>query len=168
VSPFRALAAGAAGAAALTAAHQLGRAALADPPRMDVLGRRALRAAGVRLRGRELQRAALAGDLLANTLYYALAVSGRSRRPARRGLLFGAAAGLGGVFLPGVLGLGSRPSRRRASTAMATLAWYALGGLVAGAAARRLRRADRGGPASARDGAALGRAARWQEFAPIR
>lgn len=153
------LAAGAVGASALTGVHQLGRATLREPPRMDVLGRRALRRLGVRMRGREQQRAALLGDLLANTLWYALATSSRTRMPVWRGLAFGIAAGVGALVLPGTLGLGARPSRRTASTAVATVAWYALGGLATGYASRWIR-------GRSREPAHLGREARWLPFAP--
>lgn len=146
----RAITAGAVGALVLTAIHQLGRAALDHPPRMDVVGRRALRRGarplGVRLRRREAQRWALAGDLATNALYYALATRGSAARAPWRGTLLGAIAGMGGVFLPGPLGLGRAPSSARPSTAALTVAWYALGGLAAGVAARRMGW-ERGDPA---------------------
>jgi hypothetical protein len=136
------LAAGAFGALVLTAVHQLGRAALADPPRMDVVGRRAVRRSarplGARVSKRDAQRWALIGDLAANALYYAVATRGSPQLAPWRGTMLGALAGLGGVFLPGPLGLGRRPSRRHASTAALTVAWYAIGGLAAGIAARRM------------------------------
>jgi hypothetical protein len=135
---IEALAGGAAGAAVLTLVHQTARRVVPDAPRMDVLGRRAL-AAGVRAAGAEppsgaqLQAAALAGDLVANTAYYSLVGVGGAGGALARGGLLGLAAGLGAVFLPGPLGLGTRPSRRTPQTAAMTVAWYTLGGLVAGA-----------------------------------
>jgi hypothetical protein len=134
---------GAAGAAGLTLLHETVRRAVPDAPRMDVLGERAI-AAGLRAVGaappREphLHAAALVGDLVSNTAYYALVgLGGRDGAIARGGLL-GLAAGLGAVFLPGPLGLGTRPSGRTPQTAAMTVAWYAVGGLIAGAAYRRL------------------------------
>jgi hypothetical protein len=62
-----------------------------------------------------------------------------------RGLLLGLTAGLGAVFLPGPLGLGTGPSRRTPRTAVMTVAWYALGGLVAAAVYRGLSDRDRPG-----------------------
>ena len=145
----RGLLAGAIGAVVLTAVHQLGRATLDHPPRMDVLGRRALRRTarpmGVRLGRRQAQRWTLAGDLVSNALYYALATRGSPDGAPWRGTLLGALAGLGGVFLPGPLGLGRSPSRARASTSALTVGWYTLGGLAAGIAARRMGR-ERGDP----------------------
>ncbi|HET7755586.1 MAG TPA: hypothetical protein VFK85_16900 [Anaeromyxobacteraceae bacterium] len=138
----RGLVAGAVGAGVLTAIHQIGRATLDDPPRMDVVGRRALQRGakpfGVRLQRREAQRWTLAGDLVANALYYALVTRGSPAAAPWRGALLGALAGVGGVFLPERLGLGSRPSRATGSTALLTVAWYAIGGLAAGLAARRM------------------------------
>ena len=144
-----ALLSGAAGAAALTLVHETARRSLADAPRMDVLGERAI-AAGLRAAGTEppepaLHDLALAGDLVSNAAYYALVGLGGAEGAVSRGALLGLAAGLGAVYLPGPLGLGSAPSRRTPQTAAMTVAWYALGGLVAGAVYRGLR--DRNGAA---------------------
>jgi len=114
---------------------------------MDVLGRRAI-AAAVRAvdmeppSGNRLQGAALAGDLAANTAYYSLVGIGGPDGALARGGMLGLAAGLGAVFLPGPLGLGTRPSRRTPQTAVMTVAWYTLGGLVAGAVYGGFREAD--------------------------
>jgi hypothetical protein len=135
---IEALAAGAAGATVLTLAHEAARRVVPNAPRMDVLGRRAI-AAGARAVGAEppsgsqLQGVALAGDLVSNTAYYSLVGLGRADGAVARGGLLGLAAGLGALFLPGPLGLGTGPSRRTRQTAAMTVAWYTLGGLVAGA-----------------------------------
>ena len=52
---------------------------------------------------------------------------------------------LGAVFLPGPLGLGTKPSARTPQTAAMTVAWYAIGGLVAGAVYHCLRTDDASG-----------------------
>ena len=135
---INALAGGAAGALALTLVHETVRRIHPDAPRMDVLGRRAI-AAGVRAVGSEppsgdtLQAASLAGDLVSNTANYSLVGLGGPDGAIARGGLLGLAAGLGAVFLPGPLGLGTGPSRRTPQTAAMAVAWYTLGGLVAGA-----------------------------------
>jgi hypothetical protein len=87
--------------------------------------------------GRVLYRQSLVGDLIGNTLYYALVSLGRPRHIYLRGACLGALAGLGAVVLPPWLGLGERPSRARRSTALLTVAWYTLGGLGAARAAKR-------------------------------
>lgn len=138
------LAAGLAGAVALTAIHEAVRHLRpADAPRMDVLGMRGLRkllrkADAPQPDDDTLYGVTMAGDILSNGLYYSLVGSGR--HALRRGLMLGAAAGLGGVLLPGPLGLGEAPSNRTRQTQAMTVAWYTAGGLVAGAVARALRK----------------------------
>lgn len=137
------LAAGFAGAIALTALHEVARRLRPhDAPRMDVLGERGLRkildladvpqpAEGV------AYTATMLGDILSNGLYYSLV--GNGKHSLQRGLLLGAAAGAGGVLLPGPMGLGEAPSNRTPQTQAMTVAWYTVGGLVAGAVAQALR-----------------------------
>lgn len=141
----RPLGSGLAGAVALTMIHEGARRELRHAPRMDVLGMRAIRRGmrwlGLRpFEGRELRAVAMAGDVLSNALYYS--VVGRGAHAWRRGALLGAAAGVGAVVLPGVLGLGARPSRRTAATAAMTVGWYLAGGLVAAAASRLMAHAS--------------------------
>jgi hypothetical protein len=134
---------GAVGAAAVTLAHQVAKAKVPGAPRMDVVGMRALRCwvpGAKRLTRRGQYRAALAGELLANTGYYALVALSRSSRPLAHGALLGAVVGLGGVYLTPALGLGRRPVHRRARTAWLTFGMYLLGGLAAGAATGFFRR----------------------------
>ena len=141
------LAAGFAGALALTALHEVARRLRPhDAPRMDVLGERGLRkilnladlpqpAEGV------AYTATMLGDILSNGLYYSLVGSGK--HSLQRGLLLGTAAGVGGVLLPGPMGLGEAPSNRTPQTQAMTVAWYTVGGLVAGAVAQALRQRRR-------------------------
>ena|SRR5579883_2058998 len=139
---LQAIAGGVAGAATLTALNELARRRIGSAPRLDLLGERAL-AGGLRFaglpspRGASLRRAALAGDLAANSLYYGLLVAGKRRRWLR-GLLGGAAAGLGAVLLPPALGLRKKRERDHLATRAMTMAWYLAGGLVASATSRSL------------------------------
>ncbi|QJW98383.1 hypothetical protein [Frigoriglobus tundricola] len=132
-----AIASGAAGAVALNLAHEVTRHTVTDAPRMDVLGKRAL-AAGLRAVDTTppgepvLHAVVLGGDLVANSAYYSLVGLGGPDGATARGVLLGLAAGLGAVFLPGPLGLGTAPSRRTSQTALMTVGLYTLGGLVAG------------------------------------
>jgi hypothetical protein len=133
------LMAGAAGAGALTLIHQAARIATPYAPRMDVLGMRAIRGARGRLglgggSDRDIERQALAGDMLANTAYYALIGAGNRGSVWSRGLALGLAAGLGAVVLPRHLGLGDPPHADRPTTQLMTIAWYVVGGLAAAAA----------------------------------
>jgi hypothetical protein len=138
-----ALAAGFTGAIALTVLHETARRLRpADAPRMDVLGERGLRkmlglADLPQPDGDTAYAATMLGDILSNGLYYSLVGSGK--HSLRRGVLLGVAAGVGGVVLPGPLGLGDGPSNRTPQTKAMTVTWYTVGGLVAGAVARALR-----------------------------
>jgi hypothetical protein len=134
-----ALGSGLAGAATLNVIHEtVRRLRPEDAPRMDVLGRRSI-ARGMELVGvtppskDTLQGLTLAGDLVSNALYYAMIGVG-SPEPQHaliRGAALGAAAGIGAVVLPPVIGLGSAPSRRTPQTKVMTVAWYLAGGLAA-------------------------------------
>jgi hypothetical protein len=114
---------------------------------MDLLGERAI-AKGLHGMGLEqpsedrLHQAALAGDVLSNSLYYSLIGLGRPENAVRNGALLGLAAGMGGMLLPGPLGLGEAPSNRTRATQAMTVAWYLLGGVAAGLAYRYLARAQ--------------------------
>lgn len=143
-STGEALLAGTAGALALTTVHEVGRRTLPSPPRMDVVGMRAL-AAGHRALGtpvppeRRLFYETLAGDLVSNTLYYAMVPGRDAAATWRRGALLGGLAGLGAVTLPRRMGLGDPPNSRAAGNQMMTVAWYLLGGLAAACTAVWLR-----------------------------
>lgn len=137
------LGAGFAGAVALTLLHETVRHLRPeDAPRMDVLGLRGLRKllgkADLPQPGNDtLFTMTMAGDVLSNGSYYSLVGSGR--HTLRRGLLLGIAAGVGGVLLPGPLGLGEAPSNRTPQTQAMTVAWYTVGGLVAGVLGQAVR-----------------------------
>jgi hypothetical protein len=144
----RAAVAGASGAVALTALHQVARMVTPDAPRMDVLGRRAI-AAGMVAAGAEppdetnLQRWALTGDILANTAYYSLIACGERPAVWRRALSMGLAAGAGALLLPQRMGLGAPPRSYSPANQAMTLAWYTLGGLVTAAVASAFARKGR-------------------------
>jgi hypothetical protein len=130
---------GFAGALTLTVLHEAMRRIVPDAPRMDVLGMRAIAKglvkSGAPLPSEEkLYGMAMAGDLVANSLYYSLAGTGKNAWV--KGALLGLAAGAGGVALPGPLGLGEDASARTPQTKLMTVAWYLAGGLAAAAVAQ--------------------------------
>jgi len=137
------LAAGFAGALALNVLHEtMRRLRPHDAPRMDVLGKRGLRklltaADAPQPDDNTAFALTMAGDLVSNGLYYSMVGSGP--HAIARGVGLGLAAGIGGVVLPGPLGLGEAPSNRTPQTKLMTVAWYTLGGLVAGAVAQSLQ-----------------------------
>ena len=132
---------GLAGALAVTAVHETVRRFYPNAPRMDILGMRAI-AKGLRYAGQtppnddKLHTWSLVGDIVSNGLYYSL-VGGK--KAWWRGSLLGTAAGIGGVLLPGPMGLGAAPSNRTRETQALTVGYYLLGGLVAGGVAKWLR-----------------------------
>lgn len=139
------LRAGVGGAVALTAVHELARRLRDDAPRMDTLGERALDkicgALGLEApRGRPLYLAVLTGDILSNGAFYAACLSNNSRRPRMRAVLTGAAAGYAAYKLPPFLGLGKSPRAGRPANRAMTVAWYAIGGLVAATLYAKRRR----------------------------
>jgi hypothetical protein len=139
---MRALAAGFAGACALTILHEILRQRVPRAPRLDILGMRAL-AKGARMADREtpehLHNTALAGDLIANTAYYSLVAAGGAEKALLTGSLLGAGAGLGAILLPKPLGLGAGPSNRTAATQAMAVSLYVAGGVLAGAAYQKIK-----------------------------
>jgi len=136
----QALFSGFAGSVVLTLLHENARRIAPEvAPRMDILGMRALRklinkADGPQPGHDTLFNVTMAGDILINGLYYGFV--GRGKKAWGRGALLGLAAGVGGVVLPGPLGLGTAPSSRTPETKLMTVAWYLLGGLAAAGASR--------------------------------
>jgi hypothetical protein len=134
------LASGLIGATALTAIHETARRVIPDPPRMDVVGSRAIvelcRLAGCEPpRGGRLYAVTMAGDVISNGIYYA-AITGRTRTAIwTKAVVLGLAAGIGAVRLPQPLGLGEPPNNHNGRTRLLTITWYLAGALVAAAAA---------------------------------
>ncbi len=81
---------------------------------------------------RVLHRLALAGDLLANSAYYAAVAYGRAERAPLRGAVLGTLAGLGALVLPRRIGLGEPPFSAEQRNRVMTVGWYLVGGVVAG------------------------------------
>lgn len=137
------LVSGLAGALVLTAIHEAARRRFPDAPRMDVLGMRALRRfvpalAHEQPRSSRLRRLALAGDIVANTAYYAAVPGATAARTWTRATLLGVAAGAGALTLPRRIGLGDAPRVERPANQVMTMAWYVAGALAAAATARAL------------------------------
>jgi hypothetical protein len=139
--PLIAFASGITGAVTLTLVHEAARRFLPNAPRMDVLGMRAIARGLSQLHEpppaeQDLFKYSLVGDIISNSLYYSLI--GTGRKAWWRGAALGLAAGVGGVLLPGPLGLGAEPSGRTPQTKVMTVAWYLLGGLAAATLSRTL------------------------------
>lgn len=136
---------GLAGACALTLLNQSAKKLDKDAPRMDLLG---MNAAARLMKGNDIitQTAgklfpmALAGDLVANSLYFGMADTGDKNKTLIRGTLLGLGAGIGAVALPKTLGLNDEATTRTLKTKVLTVAWYVIGGLVAAAAINLLQK----------------------------
>lgn len=144
---LRGFASGLAGALTVTLLNEGVRRAVPHAPRMDVIGERGLEktmsAAGAEPpHGEDLYRAAMLGDVVSNSLYYALVGVGSPNGAWTRGAALGLAAGLGAVFLPHRLGLGRQPNAKAPFTQLLTVAWYFAGGLAAAAVARATSKED--------------------------
>jgi hypothetical protein len=141
-----ALASGMAGAAALTLCHEIGRRVFPDAPRMDVLGMRAISRALTTLTDStpppfdQLHTLTLAGDVVANSLYYSAVDASTPAATWRRGVVLGALAGVGALILPQRMGLGTPPHVESTRNKVLTVAWYLIGGFAAAGAANGMRR----------------------------
>jgi len=135
------IASGVVGAVALTAFHEAVRSRMADPPRIDRIGERAIRMGMSALGAKppaesRLYGWALAGDIVTNGLFYSLVGTGGGAW--LRGALLGSIAGVGAALLPPVLGLGKIARRPTKTTNLLTFSYYLTGGLVAAAASRAI------------------------------
>jgi hypothetical protein len=140
----KALKSGIIGAISLNLIHETARKLIPNAPHVDEIGMRALQRfvltpLDFHPSRRHLRQMTLAGDLLSNSLYYAL-ISGVSERQNskavwRRAWVLGLAAGLGAVVLPPLMRLGQQRTSNFPATASLTVAWYVFGALAAGLAA---------------------------------
>jgi hypothetical protein len=133
------------GAAAVTGLNYLGQRIMPQAPRLDALGRNAVRKASQAVAGTQpdestVHATALGGDLVSNSMIYSLAGVGRAKRPEVRGLLAGLAMGAAVVVLAPMLGLGRRTTGVGGKGKAMAVGQYALGGLAAGLAHRVQRR----------------------------
>jgi hypothetical protein len=138
---IHAILSGAAGAIALNLMHECARQSVSNAPRMDILGMRAMsglsRAAGF-APPQNLRAATLGADLVANAVYYSTVALGGPVHAVAIGAALGTAGGIGGVLLPGPLGLGSAEVNRTRSSELMTVGMYATAGLLAGLVYRHL------------------------------
>ncbi|GAB2585240.1 hypothetical protein [Spirosoma areae] len=140
-----ALGSGLIGAVALTVLHETARQFIPSAPRADILGMRAIKKVMESTDEEppaddELHTWALGGDILSNALYYSLIGLSKPKDALLTGAALGIAAGVGGVALPGPMGLGTAPTSRTEATIAMTIGWYLVGGLATGAAYTLLKR----------------------------
>jgi len=136
---------GLAGAIALNMLHQAVKQFDHEAPRVDLIGEEALtrgmEAMGLKPpTGNALFVATLAGDILSNALYYSTIGFGKKKYMLIRGAAIGLAAGVGALTLTEPIGLSDAPVTRTERTKVLTVAWYAVGGIIAGAVIKTLRK----------------------------
>lgn len=133
----RALIAGLAGSAVLTAVHEITRRVNPNAPRMDLLGMQAitrvLHGLHMPVPNRDkLFGYTLAGDVVSNALYYSLAGVSSKKNVVKNATILGLTAGIGAVNLPKEMGLNDAPSNKTRQTQLMTVLLYTIGGLAAG------------------------------------
>ena len=139
------LAGGLAGALAVTLLNEALKRIDADAPRMDRMGMEAV-SKGFRAVHQpvppehKLYRYSMLGDLISNTLFFSFTGKGSSRKSLFRGGLLGLSSGMGAVFTPEHLGLDPGHSNRTTRTQFMTVAYYLIGGLVAGAVSKMIEK----------------------------
>jgi hypothetical protein len=84
----------------------------------------------------------LAGDLVANTTYYAAGLAFGPRTAQWLAPFLGAGAGVGSVLLPGPMGLDSDETSRTPLTKAMSVGLYLAGGIAAAATYRALSDED--------------------------
>lgn len=133
------------GAAVLNLIHTVAKRMDPLAPEVDKLGEEALSkavsAAGLEPpTGSRLVAATLGADIASNAALYSLIGIGGKKHMLARGVLVGAAVGLGTLTIPGKAGLDDTPVKKSRRTEIMTVAWYVLGGLAAAAAIKAMRK----------------------------
>lgn len=122
------LVAGLAGAVALNIVHEVVRRNFEDVPAVNEIGEevidKTIKNTSINLNSDQKYYAALAGDLVSNTFYYA------STATNNVGILSGIAAGIGTVELPKYMGLNGKPVDATPRKKLLTIAYYTFGALV--------------------------------------
>jgi hypothetical protein len=127
---------GLAGAVALTLLNEGVKKIDNNAPRLDLLGQNAL---AKLLKGNTMLPQTvnkvfpMAGDLVTNSLFFAMAQGSGKGDTYLRGALLGLSAGIGAVALPKQLGLEEKHTNENPQKALKTVAWYVIGGLIAAA-----------------------------------
>ena len=137
--------AGAAGSLTTNLLHEVTRRLTPQAPRIDALGMQAVAKSARDLdlqppTGTGLYRLTLAGDLISNAAYFALAAIAPRRLGGWTATVLGLTAGIGAVVLPPRLGLSARTTNLTSLTRALTVGLYTAGGLVCGLVLSRTAR----------------------------
>lgn len=132
------IAGGLAGALAVTLLNEVVKRYDPEAPRLDLLGMSAISKGFNQTDGqipnpKDQYKYSLIADLIGNTLFFAMAGKGSGRKSLSKGGLLGLTAGLGAVLTPKHLGLDASQTNKTTKTQLMTVAYYLIGGIVAGA-----------------------------------
>jgi hypothetical protein len=146
---------GLAGACALTLLNESIKRIDKNAPRLDLLGQNA---AAKLMKGNDLvphtlqQYFPLAGDIVTNSLYFAMAKGESKANTYVRGALLGLSAGIGALSLPKPLGLEEEHTTKATTTKVMTIAWYLIGGLIAAAVMNAMNKDTEAEPEELKNG----------------
>lgn len=144
MNTMRNLLGGLIGAVTLNVLHELYRRIDPLAPRIDLVGEEALtktvEATGHSApKGKKLYLATLVGDIVSNSIYYAVIGQSRYQNLLLRGAALGLAAGVGALKLSEPIGLDDTPISKSTRTKVLTVAWYLAGGLVTALVLKKMR-----------------------------
>ena len=133
------------GAGVLTLLHETVRRLDAGAPREDLVGEAAvnnvLGAVGSSpLKGKRLHAAGLAGDLLANSLYYSSIGRADDEKLLLRGATVGVTAGLGALSMAKRMGMDGSAVNGTGKAKLLAVGYYLVGGVAAAVVIRGLRK----------------------------
>lgn len=137
------VAGGLAGAMAVTLLNEVIKKYDPDAPRLDLLGMNAV-SKGFEQADKQVPAKkdqynySLISDLIGNTLFFAMAGKGSTRKALTKGGMLGLTAGLGAIFAPEPLGFDAKQTNKTTKTRFMTIAYYLVGGLIAGAVGKML------------------------------
>ncbi|MGV3685382.1 MAG: hypothetical protein ACO1NS_07140 [Daejeonella sp.] len=132
---MKSLIAGFAGAAALNILHETLRKLDPDAPRLDLVGKEALKKSAAAMdvappTGDRLYGITLAGDVLTNASYFAAIGMGGKKFMLLRAIGAGVSAGIAAVKAPKPMGLNDQHVANTDKRQMMTIGYYVFGSLV--------------------------------------
>lgn len=124
-----------AGSVALNIIHELARKQLKNVPQINEIAEEGIEKVWMTMgnkppEGKDLYGAALAGDIVANTAFFRTISGDTPQETWIKGILLGAAAGIGALTLSEPLGLNDKHVNRNRKVQALTILYYLIGGLV--------------------------------------
>ncbi|PRD47554.1 hypothetical protein [Sphingobacterium haloxyli] len=135
MSFFRNIVPALAGSIALNIIHELARKRSNDVPRVNEIAEEGIEKAWLATGNKPPKRnnlygIALTSDIVANTAFFRTISGNTPKETWTKGLLLGAAAGIGTLTMTEPLGLDDKPVNRNPKVQALTILYYVVGGLV--------------------------------------